>query len=109
MKKLFLILALSITVLCGQVYAANNTFLQDYLTRGKNTKVQEVVNDTQIAADYGSNTDGSPVYLGYAVIGKNTSEDAWIIFKFTYDTNIQMLTKKTAYGAWDNRASLTYL
>lgn len=88
--------------------SADNTFISDYRNRGFAAKVQDVVNDTQIAADYGSNTDGSPVYLGYAVIGKATSDDAWIIFKFTYDANMQILTKKTAYGTWDNRASLTY-
>lgn len=103
-------LLLSIFLLVCSVLPAlaDNSFVQDYRGRGYATKVQDIVTETQIAADYGSNTDGSPVYLGYAILGKATSDDAWMIYYFTYDASVQMLTKKTAYGAWDNRASLTY-
>ncbi len=105
MRKL--ILCLFLMVISVPAFA-DNTFIKDYRGYGYASKVQDIVNDTQIAADYGANTDGSPVYLGYAIVGKATSDDAWMIYKFTYDGNVQMLTKKTAYGTWDGRASLTY-
>lgn len=69
---------------------------------------RDVPTSYQIIADYDVREDGQPVYLGYSLIGKATSEDAWMIYYFTYDAHNQMLTKTTAYGVWDDHASLTY-
>lgn len=105
MKKFILFAALMVISL--PVFA-DNSFIQDYRTRGFGSKVQDVVTDTQIQADYDVRTDAQPVYLGYAIIGKATSDDAWMIYKFTYDGSNQMTVKQTAYGTWTGRASLTY-
>lgn len=89
--------------------SADNTFKKDArAVDGFTYKTQEFQGNLQIIADYGGGTNGQPIYLGYAISGKETSEDAWIIYYFTYDGSNQFLTRKTAYGIWDNRALLTY-
>lgn len=65
-------------------------------------------NDFQIQFDYGARTDGQPVYVGYGKRTDATTDGSWLIFKFTYDGNDFISLKQTAYGVWDNRASLTY-
>lgn len=103
-----IILSLLILLATSVNSFAANTFVQDYRTRGFASKVQDVVVDTQIQADYVARTDGQPVYLGYAIFGRSTSDDAWMIYKFTYDGNSQMTIKQTSYGTWTGRASLVY-
>lgn len=105
MKKIFLIITFMIISFPA---FADNTFIKDYSGRGYAIKVQDIVNETQIQADYDVRTDGNPIYLGYAIAGKATSDDAWMIYKFTYDANSQMIVKQTAYGTWTGRASLNY-
>lgn len=106
MKHLaFLLIALILMVTPA---LADNTFIPDYRAAGFASKAQDVVTDTQFQADYSARTDGQPVYLGYAVKGKATSDDAWMVYKFTYDVNNQCTIRQTAYGVWTNRASLTY-
>lgn len=70
--------------------------------------IKDIPTNFQIAADYVARTDGQPVYLGYAPKTAATSESVWIIYKFTYDGSNQMTVRKSAYGIWDDRASLTY-
>lgn len=72
------------------------------------SKDQIMPTPLQMELDYGSRTDGQPVYKGNAVSGVATSTASWIIAKYTYDGSNNILTKTTAYGSWDNRASLTY-
>lgn len=101
MKKLFLILILCITTVSPAMATIS---VRDLASQ----KVKDTPADLQIAVDYDGRTDGQPVYLGMAVKSAATSESVWIVYKFTYDGSDQMLTRKSAYGIWDNRASLTY-
>lgn len=71
-------------------------------------KVETIKPTLQIAMDYDSRTDGQPVYLGYASRSEGTDSGEWLVYKFTYDGNDQLLTRKSAFGAYDDRASLTY-
>jgi hypothetical protein len=59
----------------------------------------------QVRFDYGTRTDGQPIYKGLAENGATTATPIWRIFKFTY-TGDDMTLKESALGSWDNRASL---
>lgn len=64
--------------------------------------------------DYVGGTTGQPIYIGWAAAGTLTSESKWLIRKFTYDANNQILNIQYANKAvsfvskWDDRATLTY-
>ena len=51
---------------------------------------------------------GNCIYKAWARKGTSESEEKWWIMKFTY-TSGNVTAIDTAYGAWSNRASLTYL
>lgn len=102
MKRLFLVLF----VLC--IWAATPAMALIPMSGLSSQGTKDVPDSFQIAADYSSRTDGQPVYLGYAPKTAATSESVWIIYKFTYDGSDQMTVRKSAYGVWDDRASLTY-
>lgn len=105
MKKLILFFVLLVWAIPA---FSDNTFVLDYRGNGFASKVQDVLTDIQIQADYDVRTDGQPIYLGYAIAGKATSDNAWMIYKFTYDASNQMTVKQTSYGTWTGRAALTY-
>lgn len=102
MKKFLFILC--VLLVMPSMAFATVTSMQRMAAQG----VKDVPSDQQIAADYVARTDGQPIYLGFAVRTAATSDSVWIIYKFTYDASDQMTSRKTAFGIWDNRASLTY-
>ena len=71
-------------------------------------KGEEIQTSVQFRADYVARTDGQPIFLGFARKGRLTSEDAWLIYKFTYDVNDQVTLRQSAKGTWDDRAALSY-
>ena len=60
------------------------------------------------------NSDGQPIYEGFAPPGSATTEAVWAIKKTTYDSNGSVLTVRWADGVttfskvWDDRASYDY-
>ena len=56
--------------------------------------------------DYQSRTDGQAVYIGLALTSALTSEDAWDIWRYYYDTDGFVTKIDTRKGIWDNRTSL---
>lgn len=74
-------------------------------------RMMKVPVNYQLQIDYGSHTDGNMDYIGYAPKGASTSDAAWLVQKFTYQTISAVdyiLTRKVAYGTWTGRAGLTY-
>ncbi len=67
--------------------------------------INEVPSSLQMRNEY--NGDGSTLYSAFAIRGAASSDDVWTIFTYTY-SNGQMTLKQTAYGSWDQRASLIY-
>ena len=69
------------------------------------------LNDLIMYVEY---TGNNPLYIGYAYPGTATSAIGWIIKKFTYDVNSNVLTALFASGTneydkeWDERASYSY-
>lgn len=67
-----------------------------------------------MVVDYGTRTDGQPVYIGYRMPGVDEAVAGWFIQKFIYDASDNFL-RKVAAGSensfdkvWDNRATYTY-
>jgi len=64
--------------------------------------------------DYGTRTDGQPVYIGMRIPGVSEADVGWIIFKCIYDESNNFLRKVAANGenqankVWNDRASYTY-
>lgn len=107
MKKTFLFLFG--LLICSSAFADFNYDIQKSQTYSP--KSTTIGGEMQYNFDYGARTDGQAVYLGNAVRGVATSTASWIIYKFTYASssdNANVVTRQTAYGSWDNRASLTY-
>jgi len=108
MKRIALLLAVFVTLGAGLAFAANS-YEDDFRWKENWAQSVKTANKSlQIRMDYGVRTDGQPIYLGYAIRGKATSDDAWIIYKHTYDVNDQLTLRQTAFDAWDNIATATY-
>jgi len=71
-------------------------------------RVTKVPLNMRAKYDYGSRTDGQPVYVGYAARGLATSSTGWLLFKYTYNASGWVTDKDVAYDSWDNRASASY-
>ena len=56
--------------------------------------------------DYGSRTDGQPVYRGNAKLGTLTSDPTWIMVFAKYDVNGNTIEEYCLKGAWTQRAAL---
>lgn len=54
------------------------------------------------------NGDGTVLYAGYAPRSVSSSDEAWTIFKYTYNVSQQVTLKQTAFSNWDNRALAEY-
>jgi len=78
----------------------------DELAKAK--RVTTTANSMQEFFDYGAREDGQPVYAGHANKGVGTDESSWLINKYTYNESGFITSKQSAYGAWDNRGSLSY-
>lgn len=102
MKK-FLLAALVLVVSAGSSFA-----LVSPMEKMATTGIADTPTNFYIVADYDVRTDGQPVYLGMANRGASTSDSVWIVYKFTYDVSNQMTARQSAYGAWLDRATLTY-
>jgi hypothetical protein len=68
-------------------------------------RITEIPSNMQMRCDYQGRTDGQPVYLGFAPRGLTSSEDGWLIQKYTYDVNNQATLRQIAYDSWDDRAT----
>lgn len=99
MKKLIVLL-----ILLSVPLSANAAKLSEVRTN----VTTKFPNDIVKQIDYDVRTDSNPVYVGYALRGTATSADAWTIQYLTYDGSDRVTSIETAYGSWDNRASLTY-
>lgn len=110
MKKIILSFFFAFVLLFNiSLASAENTFKKDARAAdGFTYKTQEFQGNLQMLIDYDARTDGQPVYIGYAISGKGTSDDAWIIYNFQYNGSNFLTSKKAAYGVWDDRGSLTY-
>lgn len=71
-------------------------------------RTTEVPSTLQMRVDYDVRTDSLPVYLAYAANGIATSSVYWLVYKFTYDVSNRCTLRQSAFGAWDNRSSLSY-
>ena len=73
-------------------------------------RIVEIPSNQQMQIDYNSQTDGLPLYMGFAPRSLSTSTAGWLLQKFTYDSNSprQCLTRTIAYDSWANRATATY-
>lgn len=60
----------------------------------------------QQKVDYGTRTDGQPVYVGNAHLGTADDDEKWILTFFKYDESNQMVEKYSLEGTWDDRAAL---
>ena len=63
---------------------------------------------SQMFLDYGSRTDGQPIYIGYGARGLATGEEGWLLYKHTYNSSSFMVSRQIAYDSWDNRETTTY-
>lgn len=72
----------------------------------KAERVYDSGSDQDTNLDYGARTDDNPVYVGLGAKGLSTSSDGWLLFKLTYDGSDRITSKKSAYGAWDDRVSI---
>jgi len=48
------------------------------------------------------------IYRGAAPKGLAEGSNGWLLIKYTYDANGNLLEKNIAYGNWTNRTSYTY-
>jgi len=71
-------------------------------------RIVDVGSNLTMRIDYDTRTDDNPVYVGLAAKGLSESATGWLLYKFEYDANNRIVSKKVAYGSWDNRASATY-
>ena len=69
-------------------------------------RTTDIPNDLQIRMTY--TADGLEEYIGYGARGLASSDSGWLIRKQTYNGDGYISLSQTAYGIWDNRASLTY-
>lgn len=72
----------------------------------KSERVYDSGSDQDINLDYDMRTDDNPVYVGFGAKGLADGADGWLIFKLTYDASDRVTAKKSAYGVWNDRASL---
>jgi hypothetical protein len=58
-----------------------------------------------------NDTDGDPIYVGWAAAGTQMQSKSWFIIKITYDGNKAVVRSQTASGIpvfgyiWNDRAS----
>ena len=63
---------------------------------------------SNLQARYAYNADGTVLYAGYAVRGLASSDDGWLLQKFTYDGSMRVTLRQIAYDTWDNASGATY-
>jgi len=56
--------------------------------------------------DYGSRTDGNPVYKGYAEVDEATGSGRWVVHYYEYNGDGLTTLHKAKVGTWDGRAAL---
>ena len=59
----------------------------------------EIPSGLKMRIDYGSRTDGQPVYQGFAPSGLAEGTNGWLIYKFTYSADPGSMTERNVYGA----------
>lgn len=89
----------------------------------KNTQTDSIEHDVYVEAKrvaqvpslygfrvVGSATSGSPLYVGECTVpGASESSSAWVITRIIYTSGSGLVEGKVATGAWNDRASLTYV
>ena len=102
MKKIMLILAF--LMVATQAHAIEEFQKRQRAEHSWAMNVQKIITDTQILLAYnGSNLE----YVGFSPMGSATSDDVWLVYYLQYTGN-NIISKKSSYGVWDDRASLTY-
>lgn len=73
-------------------------------------RITEVPSNLHMMIDYNSQTDGNPLYVGYGPAALGSNVNGWLIQKYLYDANTprQCIERLIGYGAWSNRASVSY-
>jgi hypothetical protein len=72
------------------------------------------VSQYQTVLDYGTRTDGQPVYVGWAAAGTTEAQYKWVIVKMIYDDSDNFSRMIFANGnanpskSWTLRATYTY-
>ncbi len=69
-------------------------------------RVVEIPSNMQLFSQ--NDSDGDPMYIGYATMGLGESQDGWLLQKITYDANKTISKRQIAYGNWTNRILYTY-
>lgn len=59
----------------------------------------------ELRLDYGTRTDGQPIYMGFANPGTATGTATWLIQKFTYNASSFMTRREVATASWDGRVA----
>lgn len=60
----------------------------------------------QMRLDYSVSDYSDPDYQGYAPPGIKTSEAAWIIYKYSFDSSQRVTLRQVAVKSiWDNRTT----
>lgn len=107
MKKITTACAFMLLVGIVPAFAA---FPEDFKNQNRvaaPTKVDIAPMELKQKFDYTAGPGTSPVYIGHAAAGTATSANKWIIWKYTY-SGANPTDRDTAYGSWDDRATLSY-
>jgi len=68
-------------------------------------RMTEIPSNMQMRIDW---TSGNPDYIGYAPRGLTSSQNGWLLQKFTYDGSNRCTLRQIGYDSWDLRATATY-
>lgn len=99
----------AVILICFLILAGSATpVFAQRMNEVRTTATTKFPNDVIKKIDYDVRTDANPVYIGYGLKGADISEDVWTIQLLEYDGSDRLISLTVAYGAWDNRASLTY-
>ena len=55
-----------------------------------------------------NNASGQPIYEGYSPKGSAEGDEAWLLFKNTYDSDSYITKSEVAYGSWTLRSSADF-
>lgn len=62
----------------------------------------------RVLLDYATRTDGSPVYVGKNRQAAATTDNTWVIQRFTYDSSSRPTDVQVLTGVWNDRATLSW-
>lgn len=82
----------------------NSIFRKVFSDAHKSFKITEVPSTLQERYEW---SGSDMIYHGYAPRGAANTDALWLVEKWTWDAG-NPVSKQTADGSWDDRASLTY-